>query len=147
MISKNSKIFVSFDGEFIEMDCTKISDLIAKSTFPYAMSYHNGFGQFDCTKIEKAIDGGKRNMVQLIAVAPNGAERKSTVSEFKKVFTVNRGYIEANRLRADDVLVDFECRLCKVTDIIWLEEEMDAIDFTVLYNRSYFCDGILMRSE
>ena len=148
MISTSSKLFVSHETNYKEMGATEILDLIEKNDSPYALSYHNGFRQFDNTKIEKPILRiDSIYLLNIVIESPNGVKRTIRVSADKKIFTVNRGYIEADRLKNYDVFVDIECNYCKMIENKKSDVAEFAVDFSVLYNRSYFCNGILMRSE
>lgn len=115
---------------------------------PYALSYHSGFRTFDYSPIEEVRNCRQTSRALRIAFeSPAGKRWTAVVDADHRIFTRNRGFVEAGRTAVMDVFIDCEGSLCKIVEKENLGiSERDMSELSVSFNHSAFINGILMKA-
>lgn len=152
MITKNSWVYVSTDKFINEATIDELEKIIGNGKKTYAMSFHNGVKVFDYSQInsinKRPLEPNRR-IFELIFEDNPGNYLGVICDEYQKVYTCNRGYVNAKDLdKMEDCFVNVEGNYSKLLhkDIV-IRPKGDFVNVDVMYNKSYFCNGILVRSE
>lgn len=109
---------------------------------PCALSYNETSGQ----KEWKQITGGmlsKKN-AEILEIEYNGKTLKCTPDH--KIYTSNRGWVEAQNLQEDDTLINIDEKTISAVNIRQIDKTEDVYDITVEDNHNFFADGILVHN-
>lgn len=151
MFTKDSTIFVSKSNYFAGEQTleTIINEKVNKNKEQYALSYHNGFNQYDYTQIESIISKKVSiQMFQLVFENPTGKQYKLEVPNTQKIYTKGRGYVDTLRLSYLDVFTDINdlpCKLVEKNQKGVIEKEL--VTLSIMYNKSAFINGILCKTQ
>ena len=141
---EESSVFASTNNYVCED--VNITDLDSKKHF--VLSMHTGFNQFDFVPMSE-FDTKKKTdqFVTLVFENTIGRRYKLVVDSYQKICTKVRGYVNANRVNASDVMVDYENRTCKLISKVFADGEENVFNIKAGYNLNYICNGILVRSN
>jgi len=150
MIKSDSEMFVSMDR--FEVGNRSVSDVVMKAIDEkkpvFAMSFHNGFQNFDYSPVESlVIEDVVTKAMRLMFETPSGLLHMLTTDADQKFFTCGRGFIEAARIAAMDVFLDsrgFRCKLVIKENLGISEHRMARVE--VAYNHSMFVNDILVKA-
>lgn len=146
-LSGNTKVRVVVDGKVMTLRLDALNSLMAEEDRPFILveSYNVQTGHVEMKPVLKSAKTGvDRSVVRVLAdCAPKGV----VCTPDHPVYTVNRGYIEAQDLLSDDVLVvDGTAQHNQNVRVEYLEQTIDVFDITVQDNHNFFADGILVHN-
>ena len=80
---------------------------------------------------------------KVLKIKFNGKEITCTAEH--KIYT-KRGYIEAQNLKSDDIIIELQSDATTKLEIIYLEEEIPVYDITVEDNHNFYANGLLVHN-
>lgn len=141
---EESSIFASTNNYVCED--VNVTDLDRNKHF--VLSMHTGFKQFDFVPIsEFESKNYKGKYVKLVFENQIGKRYEMVCDIYQKIYTKVRGYVQAPRLNAGDVMLDYENRNCKLISSEEFDGEFNVFNIKAGYNLNYICNGILVRSN
>lgn len=108
---------------------------------PFVKSFNVETGEAEWKEITAAAM--TRADAEVVKVCADGMELVCTPDH--KIYTVNRGYVEAQDLTAEDeIVMSWHSKIAAVVEKV--EETEDVYDITVKDNHNFFADGILVHN-
>ena len=125
----------------------KIEDLVKifneTGNLPLISSYNIKINQVEWKPILWA--GQTKKQAQLIKITDNSTQKSIKVTPDHKIWTENRGYVEAKDLFITDAL-NIDGNSCQTITLEYLDYTEDVYDITVLDNHNFYGNDILVHN-
>ena len=142
--TNDAVVFLSTDSRIGNIKAKKVPELINKRSV-YALSYHNGFKHFDYTLIDSCTTQNNTNWWKLTFENPFGVRYELIISEYQRVYSAFRGYLNVQKLQPTDVFIDSTNAFCKLTSKTPLRKNIEGMALSISYNHSFFYNNILIK--
>ena len=151
MFNPNSMIFTSIGADHSVknipfVDIMKDYDPVNPKPI-FVLSFHSYFRSFDYSPVEHLeIVRGMGKALRFTFTNFAGANRVLEVSPDQRIYSRDRGFVEALRFGSMDVAIDSTGSLCKMVnrENLGFEERAMAVA-SVSHNHSLFVDDILVK--